>query len=72
MKAFLFALLIPIHFAAAGDPAAGNVRTAEPVLRPSPEATEAVPAAKVPKNKKWKKVKKPTSVNEVPPAPLPK
>jgi hypothetical protein len=52
-----------------------------PAPQPTPPAvqegtgdgvTQPVPAKKIPKNKKWKKVKKPSSIHEVPPAPLPR
>ena len=70
MKALFFTLLLSSFLSYAGDPAVGNVRKTGPVLE-AESTPEVTPATKLKKNKKWKKVKKPSPVNEVPPAPLP-
>lgn len=73
MKAIFLALFLTSLFSHAGDPNVKTRNTTGPVVEGSPAAIpdEASPPTKLRKNKKWRKVKKPSPVNEVPPAPLP-
>lgn len=73
MKAFWIVLFISaLSLAEGNNPSTTAAATATPLPAAESVKSKSVPAAKLPKNKKWKKVKKPTSAAEVPPAPLPK
>lgn len=68
MKAILFALCLS-SFALAADSATEPPK--EKTEATAPKAKKKAPT-KIPKDKSWKKAKKPSPAVEVPPAPLPK
>ncbi len=73
MKAVWIVLFFSaVSLAEGKGPSTTAAATATPLPAAESLKSNTVPAAKLPKNKKWKKVKQPTQANEVPPAPLPK